>query len=533
MPARLPQEIRLKVIQLHIQCYSSESIASGLNIAPQSVRNIIEELKRGDYPEYETFLDHLDDLRTLSRILRSKKRTLQQALIGITVFNALNEIGIEPVDLKEQLQLFQRITAPEFPAGKFARAALRLTKLESTTGMSFEALEQRIPKLASTISDLEAKRKVLQNEIVSLESAKVKANKDYETTMTENKTRLEGEALNTESKIRQLKQDKEKQLADNRTTGEQIGRYGSVRARLAAKGFDIEKLGVLEGIIDAFVKHGWDAPKTINYLKQVSNLEQQTQAIKDQCAIVQKELVAKNDELRTIEAKVVQEKGGLEKLRVLEDESQERLAESENRMSENNLRLDFADTFLALFNDVSKVRDEQLLQISDKLQLVVETRKKLPGLPVDYQALKDRLLLLVETVLGKRLTTRETLEELTRKHADLVLDVQFDRLGKLEVLRRKQAEERLQLLIERATFAKEKEAFANASTGQLLALAASRTKSGEFQVFFCKTCRFRTAYALGSRSHRPPEYCPSCYITLTRVSQVEIEVARRLLDPAS
>jgi len=33
MPARLPQEIRLQVIQLYIQGYSSENVASKLNIA--------------------------------------------------------------------------------------------------------------------------------------------------------------------------------------------------------------------------------------------------------------------------------------------------------------------------------------------------------------------------------------------------------------------------------------------------------------------------------------------------------------------
>src|SRR5438094_7963066 len=100
MPARLPQEIRLQVIQLYIQGYSSENIAAKLNIAPQSVRNIIEEFKRGDYPEYETFLPYLDDLRTISRILRSKKLTLKQANTRITVFDTLNVMSSDPVDLK-------------------------------------------------------------------------------------------------------------------------------------------------------------------------------------------------------------------------------------------------------------------------------------------------------------------------------------------------------------------------------------------------------------------------------------------------
>src|SRR5436309_12873733 len=108
MPTRLPQEIRLQVIQLYIQGYSSENIAAKLNIAPQSVRNIIEELKRCDYPAYETFLPYLDDLRTLSRILISKKGTLQQAITGITVFDTLIAMLVELVEVNEHMQVVVR-----------------------------------------------------------------------------------------------------------------------------------------------------------------------------------------------------------------------------------------------------------------------------------------------------------------------------------------------------------------------------------------------------------------------------------------
>ena len=123
------------------------------------MRNIIEELKRGDYPEYETFLPYLDDLRTLSRILRSKKRTLQQAITGITVFDTLNEMGVEPVELKEQIQVFQRVSPPDFPVAKFASAALRIMRLESETGLNFDALEARVPMLTARIAFLEAKKR--------------------------------------------------------------------------------------------------------------------------------------------------------------------------------------------------------------------------------------------------------------------------------------------------------------------------------------------------------------------------------------
>src|SRR5713101_308648 len=524
MPARLPQEIRLQVIQLYIQGYSSENIAARLSIAPQSVRNIIEELKGGDYPEYESFLPFLDDVRTLSRILRSKKRTIQQAIIGIIVFDTLSEMGIEPVELKEQLHVFLRVTPPDFPVGKFARAARRVMTLESETGLSFEALEARVPRLIVRIADLETKKKELEASIISLQTAKEEATRDFERTLREDEARLKKEIQSLESSIRHLQSEREKQLTDNRVTGEQLARYVSIRARLMEKEFDIEKLGVPERIIDELSKYGWNAASIINCLEQIKSLEQRRQIVKTQLATVQKELEATNEELRGTIAKVVQARKELQGLQRLENEYREKIAQSAKKMEENNLRLDFSDTLLGLFSDVSKVKDEQLLQLAENLQLVVTTRKKLPGLPIDYQALRDRLLLLIETLLGKKLATRESMDELTRKHGDLVLDVRLDHLGKLEVLRKEQAEEKFQLMVERGKLAKEKEAFANISVGELLAWAASQTRNGDFQVSVCMKCGFRNAYALGSKYYKPTGVCPCCYSTLSRTSLVKIEV---------
>src|SRR5207248_8766390 len=135
---------------------------------------------------------------------------------------------------------------------------------------------------------------------------------------------------------------------------------------------------------------------------------------------VQEKLEVTNQELRDATAKVAQAQKDLEGLELLENESRERTAQSEIKMEKNNLRLDLADTILALLNDASKVKDDQLLGIAEKLQQVVKTRKNLLGLPVDYQALRDRLLLWVETLLGKKLVTRESVDELTRKYGDLV-----------------------------------------------------------------------------------------------------------------
>ena len=487
------------------------------------MRNIIEELKRGDYPEYETFLPYLDDLRTLSRILRSKKRTLQQAITGITVFDTLNEMGVEPVELKEQIQVFQRVSPPGFSS----RQICKCSSQNHETGIRDRAELRRLGGKSSNAHGKDrisgSEEKELEDSNTSLESAKEEATGNFERTRLENEARLKKEIQSLESSIRHLRSEEERQLTHNRVTEEQIAHYVSIRARLMEKEFDIEKLGVLEKIINELSKYDWNPARIIDYLEEIKNLGQQTEIVKAQLSTLKKELGATNEEMQGAIAKMVQERSKLEGLQRLESECREKIAQFEKKMEDNNLRLDLADTLLALFDDVSKVKDEQLIQMAEKLELVVKTRRSLPGLPVDYQVLRDRLLLQVENMLGKKLVTREVVDELTRKHDDLVLDVQLGRLGKLEVLRKKQSDEKFQLIVERAKLAKEKEAFANTSQGELLALAASQMRSGDFHVSVCKKCGFRYAYALGSEYYEPTGVCPCCYSTLRSASLVKIE----------
>jgi len=140
MPTKISQEFRQKAIMLWIHGDSPEVIERKIDIASSSVRNIIAELKRGEYPEYDSFLSELDDMRRLSRLMRSKNRSVQEAITGVIIFEGLVEIGVEPSELREYLQLFKRVTPPDFPIEKFARAALQLMKLEPESGL-------RLPEL--------------------------------------------------------------------------------------------------------------------------------------------------------------------------------------------------------------------------------------------------------------------------------------------------------------------------------------------------------------------------------------------------
>src|SRR5437016_7715091 len=313
MPTKISQEFRQKAIMLWIHGDSPEVIERKIDIASSSVRNIIAELKRGEYPEYDSFLSELDDMRRLSRLMRSKNRSVQEAITGVIIFEGLVEIGVEPSELREYLQLFKRVIPPDFPIEKFARAALRLMKLESESGLRFPELEARVPELISTIAKLEAKEKELQANIMGFDSRVKETREKFERSLAENETRLARENESFESEIAQLRQKKEAQLSNNRVTEKNIDRYLAMQTRLASKGIHIERAGVIEGIIGELAKYGWKADQIVSYLQEVKDLSQEAKRVTAQLANVQDELAGTKKELAQTKSTLAEERSELAK----------------------------------------------------------------------------------------------------------------------------------------------------------------------------------------------------------------------------
>ncbi len=506
-----------------IQGESPESISPKLGISPGSIRNIIAELRAGQFPEFVSFVGFLDELRNLSKLMRQGKLSVHEAVIGLGVFKALDQMGVDPSELKHYLQLFQKITPPDFPNGKFATTALHIMSIENETGLSFLDLEARIPLLRSQIATLQTQHRALENEIQSKRSEKEKETKDFERTRSENTLRLNSEKKIAEETINDLELEKQRTYSKNKTTLEQVNRFTAIRSRLAGKGFDIERLGSLEETIDAFSRHGWDPKPIVAYLQKISSLQGETQTVEAQIASVKRDLVSRENELETLTASVTQAMTKLDELQTSEATIRERVSQSSKRIEDNNLQIDLADTLLALFNETPTVSDLQLLQMAESLQLAVKTRRNMQGLPIDFKLLRSRLQMLIEIVLGKKFVTRDFYEESMRKQTDLVADVQLGRLGKLETLKDAQREERSQLMKDREALEHEKTAFANASYAQLLAVAGSNEKKGKFHTSMCRKCGFRIAYAIGTKNYNPPRLCPCCYYDLKKTQIVEIQ----------
>src|SRR5437870_4689799 len=612
MPAKLPSEVRRRVIMLWILGHNLDNIATDTGASLGSVRNIINELRQGRIVEYGGFADYMDELRWLSQQLKSSNLNLQDAAIGITIFNALWQLSVNPAELQELIVFLKRVSPPDFPIQQFVRSALQIAKLESATNMNFQQQEAKARSLGSDVATLEATKAELGKTINSLRSTEEEARKHLDLSLSQNKvtgqalqeyvtyrevlskaslglndlkpladfvkrttpekavgaalelSRIESqtgkdsaailedykqkmlrnakldeqsiqlgrEIANSQTSLRQLTQARDRQLVDNLTTQDQLGHYVGIRSRLAAKGLHIEDLGVLEGIVNEFAKYGWQPAKIIDYLRKISDLERRTEQAKQELASVEKELGAKRSAHQQITNLVRIETIEFEKLKNLESQSRTRLDQAGRQIDNSNLQIDLADTFLRLLCDSDKVKDEQLVRLGEKLQLILRTRRTILGLSVDYEPLRQQLISLLEIVLGKKLVTRDMMEEQTRALKNQVTDLQFGRLGKLQKDQDRLDRDRRMLLSAVRRLEGERLAFEAATEEELLALAVAKSEKGSLYLLVCKRCGYRETCQLGTEQYISTiRSCPCCYATLVqRDLAVDLKRRRRTIE---
>jgi len=194
MPARYGGEILGKVISLWIMAVPEQDIATKVGVHVNTVRNYISEVRAGRYPKYDSFIPYLDDIRRLSQRLRSNSLTLEEAVTGIAIIEGLNQLGIQPAEIRPAIDFFQRVAPLDLPIQRFVRIALVITKLQSETGMSLPELNALATRLASEIPRLQNKESNLTQNINRLHTAEQEA-------LTKNQT--------TQTKLNQYTEDKE------------------------------------------------------------------------------------------------------------------------------------------------------------------------------------------------------------------------------------------------------------------------------------------------------------------------------------
>ena len=92
---RLSVKKRMEVLRLHFLDFPYSEVVEKARISKGSVVNIIKELKEGVYFEFENVINQVEVLRKLAVGLRKSNFNVTKALLGLTFFKHLVDLGVE------------------------------------------------------------------------------------------------------------------------------------------------------------------------------------------------------------------------------------------------------------------------------------------------------------------------------------------------------------------------------------------------------------------------------------------------------
>jgi len=175
--AEISHENRLEVAMLYLRGNTYKEIETKTGLSHGSISNIVNKLLSGQLVIPGVPSDEVSDLHQLSVDLKKKNLEPSQALLGLTLFEKFNELGIVPSQFDQWSKLVKVCVPDDFPAKDFFETALHLHKLEEAENKPFQEIAQeyasmlqKVGEIRDEVDSLNVKKKGLAGEVESLTS---------------------------------------------------------------------------------------------------------------------------------------------------------------------------------------------------------------------------------------------------------------------------------------------------------------------------------------------------------------------------
>jgi hypothetical protein len=145
---------QISVIRYFLAGLSYREIGAKVGVSTGTVAAIVAQLKEGQYPEVEEPPEQVDVLRELAVELHRLKIAPSQSLTGAMVLSLLKDLNIEPSQIRAWGSISKQLAKDKNPQ-EIIHAALYLDDLHRTTGLTPQALEQKVEGLRVEASRLE------------------------------------------------------------------------------------------------------------------------------------------------------------------------------------------------------------------------------------------------------------------------------------------------------------------------------------------------------------------------------------------
>ncbi len=362
-------------------------------------------------------------MRSLSKELQAKNLSLEQAITGVAVFDALAQLHIDPGEVQQLLQFLRKVSPVDFPIEQFVKTVQQMARLETETGLTFQELETKAASLVSDVENMEVRKKALKDEISSLEVAKEGARHALDGHLDRNKATIP--LLEQYGKDRQT-------LLEARLSFADIKSFAEFIRRARSRGFwdSAQELATIRS------RTGMDHAALVEEYKQktviVEESERKIRRLKEEEAGVRVEI----ERLKRIEAEQ------LAKNRLTENQVDQYLA-TQKQLANFGISFEHLESLVSVANQFQALgwQARTIIEYVARLDTLVKERDRVQG---EVARLEDQLATArnrLHTILDQtaaantelqRLQTLKTLAEtdlarVKQQVEHYYLQIQFDR----------------------------------------------------------------------------------------------------------
>lgn len=151
---RLTAKKKLAVVRLYLSGLSYDDIAARSGVSKGTVANVAADLKAGMIPEAADVGEYIELLRELSFDLKRSELTPGQCAMGLILLNQIRECGLDPADINRWPMILKSVRN-EDDINEFVRLVYSIQQVQQRSGLSLEALDNKVHELEKKAADLE------------------------------------------------------------------------------------------------------------------------------------------------------------------------------------------------------------------------------------------------------------------------------------------------------------------------------------------------------------------------------------------
>ena len=151
---RLSAKKRSAIVGDYLAALSYSEIAVKRHVSTGTVSNVIADLRAGRFPEAGDIGEQIEQLKELSTDLKRANLTPGICAVGLMVLARINECGLDAADI-DRWPLILKSVGNEEEAQEFIRLVYSIQEVQQRTGLSFDALDDKVHELERKAADLQ------------------------------------------------------------------------------------------------------------------------------------------------------------------------------------------------------------------------------------------------------------------------------------------------------------------------------------------------------------------------------------------